>query len=1058
MSSTGLLGRSRHGAGGIGRHRAAGTAPGRGNGRPRAYPSSWWILGLAVVLAAGAGVAATLGQLYALLAVAVVVLIAAVARWPVLATYLIVVVTPLTVGISSGASLPLRPNEVVDALVGVGLVAGILARLRAGEVPRLRLGHLEWSMLLMAVCSSVLPLLLMAVRLQQITKDDLLYAIVMWKLLGLYTIVRLSVRTDEQIRRCLWLSVAAGCVVALGAIAQSLNIAGLGGMITSVFGDTAAGPVTPGARGGSTLGLPAAVADLMIFNLAIATGLWTRYRRHPLFLAGAAVLFVFGAVSAGEFSGYIGLVVGVVFIAIVTRSTKLLGYCVPAGLAGVAVLWPVVSIRLNGFHSAYGLPTSWLGRLSNLRTYFWPKLLSHWNFALGVRPAARVPVLTQNPAYVWIESGYTWLLWAGGIPFLASYVYFTAVTVKRGWDAARHETGALSVAGAAAFVAVLVTAVLMLFDPHLTYRGSADLLFVLIALAATRSASSRGTRPGSIPETNRTASRGGSTVSPEHETRSTANGAPASWGSALSPDGNARGSRVGTGPPGGPDAEGTGVNPRAPRRDPRAPGQLPRFLRAHLASIVVITLAVTAIAAVVAGLQTRQYKSQAAVVVYPSAAEAGTGVQATLMGTEEAVATSGTVVGAAARSLHVPVSTLQKGLSVNTPANSYLLDITYTNPNPHVAQRYAQAVARAYEAYRTPPKHKGTAAGTGTAAGAAATSPTTDSVEATTVTPASFPVAPSSPNVALDVGAGLILGIVLGLGYALARDRTDDRLRGPADLEDQSGARVLAVIPGTAGGKGPASGLAVVRDPGSETAGAFRDLRTRVLQAATWQKARTILVASPEGEDEALVPGNLAAALALAGQHVVLVCADPRRTGTQELFGVTASTGLTGVLTGDASLASAVQRTEVPGLEILTAGPAPADMATVMTAGDMSGVISGIRGWADFVVIEAPAVLDAPESSVLAELADMVLLAADDRNSTRTSVRAATGELEQVHPVLDGCVLAESRGLGAVSAGSRWDAGSFRDVVGRAGSRVPPPAWRPSLVRIVRHGAGPDDD
>ena len=292
---------------------------------------------------------------------------------------------------------------------------------RTGQLPRIRLDRVELAMVLMAVSNSIVPLLWMTIRQEAISQDDLLYSLVLWKLLGIYVIVRFAVTTDLQVRRCLWLSVAAASLVALVAILQSLSLFGVPRLLAEFFGGpTEFGP--PGGRGSSTLGLPAATADLMVFNLAIVAGLWTRYRRHGLALAVAALLMLFGALSAGEFAGAIGLVVGVICIAIVSGSPRMLAWFVPAAAVGGYVLWPVLSIRLCGFQSASGLPQSWLGRLNNLETYFWPRLFSDWNFLLGVEPSARIAIVSYSGNYVWIESGYTWLLWGGGIPLLASFL------------------------------------------------------------------------------------------------------------------------------------------------------------------------------------------------------------------------------------------------------------------------------------------------------------------------------------------------------------------------------------------------------------------------------------------------------------------------------------------------------------------------------------------------------------------------------------------------------------------------------------------------------------
>jgi hypothetical protein len=465
--------------------RAGGGATGT---RVPAFPR--WprrVLEPAVLLAACAGGVAILYQPLPVVGSCLVAgLVALIWARPTTAAYLLIGLTPLTAGIDRGVAIPVfRPNEALLLVLGATLAVRWLVRLRSGDVRFVGPDAVELAILLLAVTSSVTPLATMAVRGQEITTDDLLHSLVLWKLAGVYLIVRSSVRSERQVRTCLLVSVAAACLVAVVGILQGLDLLGVRGLLAQYyvqFGDVSA--ITAVPRGGSTLSLPAATADLMIVNLAVVTALWLRRRQFPLLYGAVVGLFVFAALAAGEFSSAIGLAVGMVALALITGSMALLGFFGLIAACGVVVVWPVIVERLQGFSLASGMPASWVGRLHNLRTYFWPELFSPGNLLLGVRPSARVPVAGQATGWVWIESGYTWLLWGGGVALLGSFLYFTYAVAVRGWAVGRSRGDAVGAAGVATFVAVVVIAVLMVFDPHLTYRGSADEAFALIALTA----------------------------------------------------------------------------------------------------------------------------------------------------------------------------------------------------------------------------------------------------------------------------------------------------------------------------------------------------------------------------------------------------------------------------------------------------------------------------------------------------------------------------------------------------------------------------------------------
>lgn len=499
---TGALLRPRIGSAG-----AAGTAPPELWSilqRARRDPETWSRsrqLGIDCALLIGCaavGALAAYRAKYALVVLVLIALSALVASRPQFAAYLLIFLTPLIVGVNAGSVIPLvRPNEALIALFGAIIAVRWLVTTRTGDRRWPKLDRLDMSLIALAVTSSIVPLLMMVGRQRHIDSDDLLYAIVMWKLLAEYVVVRSAISTNEQLMRCLWLSMWSAWVVSVIGILQSLKLLHVTVLLAKYYAPLNSTSDLSIGRGSSLLGLPDAVADLAILNLAIAIALLWRGHRRRLILVGLAATYVFGVLAAAEVASAIGLLVAFVVIVILTKWGKIVVYAIPIAIIGAVVLWPVIEIRLGGFGGGLHLPLSWEIRLQNLQSYFWPVLFSDYNWILGVEPAARVAVPTQEYGYVWIESGYTWLLWGGGIPLLVSYLWFVRAAVGKGFAYARRADAA-GIVGFAVATAVVSQAVMMITDPHLTYRGSGDAIFMTLALLRVLPARRRRAAPDQI--------------------------------------------------------------------------------------------------------------------------------------------------------------------------------------------------------------------------------------------------------------------------------------------------------------------------------------------------------------------------------------------------------------------------------------------------------------------------------------------------------------------------------------------------------------------------------
>jgi Mrp family chromosome partitioning ATPase len=115
--------------------------------------------------------------------------------------------------------------------------------------------------------------------------------------------------------------------------------------------------------------------------------------------------------------------------------------------------------------------------------------------------------------------------------------------------------------------------------------------------------------------------------------------------------------------------------------------------------------------------------------------------------------------------------------------------------------------------------------------------------------------------------------------------------------------------------------------------------------------------------------------VAKAGDSVVLVDADLRWSSLRSSSTSAASLGLSGLLLNYLhSPQMAVVRTEEPNLYLLPAGDLPSQPDALLSSPRLRDIVVSLREMVDYVVIDAPPVLEAADAALLAAAAGAVML------------------------------------------------------------------------------------
>ncbi|WP_461187581.1 tyrosine-protein kinase domain-containing protein [Arthrobacter sp. Z4-13] len=462
-----------------------------------------------------------------------------------------------------------------------------------------------------------------------------------------------------------------------------------------------------------------------------------------------------------------------------------------------------------------------------------------------------------------------------------------------------------------------------------------------------------------------------------------------------------------------------------------------RILRVYWKAIVAFTLLGTVTAGGWTIIQPKIYSSDSSgIVVTPgsdnvSLSLAGDSLAKAKVKNYESVAKSRLVADRviAALELNTTADALLGTISVKAPLDTAEIRVTALSTDPVTAQRVADAwvngLAAQVEAIETAAPAE-TSAEPGTVATPNAGSLANATATAVRVLPlgkALLPASPTSPNTQLNLALGALVGLALGVAYALVRRLLDRRIRDSAEIERLFGLPVIGTLPVDHRLANKSTTLEAgtaeeVHDAGGAMAEALRELRTNLSFLDVDQPPRIIVITSSvQAEGKSTVTANLAVAIAATGENVVVVDGDLRRPTLVDVFDLVPGVGVTDVLTGAAELADVLQPWgALPNLSVLGSGLIPPNPSELLGSLAMKNMLNVLAENA-IVLIDAPPLLPVTDAAVLSRAADGAIVVIRTGKTTQEQLAQSLGNLDKVKGRILGAVLncVHTRGTDAYS-------------------------------------------
>jgi len=329
---------------------------------------------------------------------------------------------------------------------------------------------------------------------------------------------------------------------------------------------------------------------------------------------------------------------------------------------------------------------------------------------------------------------------------------------------------------------------------------------------------------------------------------------------------------------------------------------------------------------------------------------------------------------------------LRAMITVKPQTNTALIELDVENTNPQLATELANEVSQSF--------------------GQFVNSQLPGTIQ---ILPAQEPTDPIRPKKLMDTAIGALVGLGLALALIVLFEWIEDRLTSLEEVQELLGLEILALIPRLSKGQRTKKAEEI-----PVFAEGYRMLCASLNVAQKVKPFKLVMVTSAlAGEGKSTVAANLAAFLAKAGKHVLLVDTNLRSPTLGEYFQLDAPPNLASTFMGSSAEIEenlGVQPTDIPNLYVLTAGALFSDSPDMLLSLWANQFFDHLRKAPfDYIIFDTPALLPVADTQILASHVQATVLVVDATETPRKTLLQTKRMLNRTRTTILGVVINKNR-------------------------------------------------